>query len=135
MIEVLPPDAKAVEKLLRFYGAEAIDADTDLSAAAAQLDGSIPAVIAEVVKRAKLSQLKMQPKGVKVTKLSAEALLEASTTMSKQLELLYPKEVEAEPTVDFMLRRLVKSVVDGGEDGLDKTKSRVKELHAQVVGE
>lgn len=88
VIEVLPPDAKAVEKLLRLYGKKSIESDTDLSKAAALLDGEIPAVIGEVVKRAKLVQLGLQAPGVPVTKLSEAALVASAQSMSQQLKLL-----------------------------------------------
>lgn len=94
VIEVLPPDAKAVEKLLRLYGGNAIDKATDLSKAASSLDGEIPAVISEVVKRAKLAQLAMQEPGVPVTKLSEQALVTSAESMSKQLKLLKDRTAE-----------------------------------------
>jgi transitional endoplasmic reticulum ATPase len=94
VIEVLPPDAKAVEKLLRLYGGQAIDSDTDLTKAAEKLDGEIPAVISEVVKRAKLAQLSLQPEGVPVTKLSEEALVAAAQSMAQQLKLLKDRSAE-----------------------------------------
>src|SRR3546814_9239016 len=63
VIDVTPPDAQAVEKLLRLYGGDAIAADTNLEEAGRVLAGNIPAVIAEVGKRAKLAQLRLQPAG------------------------------------------------------------------------
>lgn len=94
VIEVLPPDAKAVEKLVRLYGKDAIDSDTDLNEVGAQLAGQIPAVIAEVVKRAKLAQLSSQERGTKVRQLTAKALLTAALSMSSQLALLAKRTEE-----------------------------------------
>ena len=63
IINVLPPDAEAVSRLFHLYGGSTIAADEDLSKAADLLSGTIPAVIAEVVKRAKLVQLGLQAPG------------------------------------------------------------------------
>lgn len=87
VIEVLPPDAQAVEKLLRLYGKKAINPETDLSKAAALLDGEIPAVISEVVTRAKIAQLALQPRGTLVTELSEAALLASAESMAAQSKL------------------------------------------------
>jgi transitional endoplasmic reticulum ATPase len=114
VINVTPPDALAVEKLIRHYGSTAIAADTDLTEAGKELAGNIPAVIAEVVKRAKLSQLRLQAPGEKVNMISSEALTEAAKTMRAQVTLLRERsEAEAKPvTVDDLLR----DIVSGGSD-------------------
>ncbi len=116
IIEVTPPDAEAAERLLRFYGGAAINKDEDLSDAAQFLAGTIPATIAEVVKRAKLSQLSLQPPGTKVTNLTSSALREAAFTMKTQNELLEraSKPAEAPPTLDQALREIVDASVSGG---------------------
>lgn len=119
VIHVTPPDAAAVEKLVRLYGGAAIDADTDLSGVGVALDGTIPAVIAEVVKRAKLSQLRLQPVGSKVEKISAEALTEAAKTMAAQITLLKARS-EAKvvvPTIDGILKGYI---ADGASEAGDR---------------
>jgi transitional endoplasmic reticulum ATPase len=110
VIDVTPPDAKAVEKLLRHYGAESIDQATDLTKAGELLAGHIPAVIAEVVKRAKLAQLRLQQPGEKVKQLSEQALVEAAKTMRMQLNLLKEQSElsDIEPTVDSTMQELVR---------------------------
>lgn len=113
VIEVSPPDAEAVVKLVRVYGGKAIDPKADLTEVGTTLDGHIPAVIAEAVKRAKLSQLKLTPPGEKVSKISAPALLDAAKTMNMQLKLLNrPKEKK----VDTLEQRLYK-VVGAAQNG------------------
>ena len=113
VIEVTPPDAKAVERLLRAYGGDTIAPETDLSRAGTLLNGSIPAVIAEVVKRAKLAQLRMQPIGQLVTSITEDAIVEAAATMSAQLKLLESKlgPKEEEPTLDGLFADLVERIV------------------------
>lgn len=88
VVEVLKPDAKAVEKLLRIYGKGVIATDADLAAAGKLLEGNIPAVIAEVVKRVKLSQLKFQPPGQLIGEVGGEAVVDAAETMKQQIDLL-----------------------------------------------
>lgn len=88
VIEVTPPDAKAVEKLLRYYGDGLIPTTTSLVRVGEKLSGCIPAVISEVVKRAKLAELKRVPVGCQITNLSEESLLESAETMAMQLRLL-----------------------------------------------
>lgn len=114
VIEVLPPDATAVVRLLKHYAGDALDPDADLTSAGEALAGCIPAIIAEVVKRAKLSELKRLPKGEKVRGLSDVAIVEASLTMKGQNELLarlIQLQAGTEPTLEDKLREVV-------EDGL-----------------
>jgi transitional endoplasmic reticulum ATPase len=90
VIEVKPPDASAVERLIRYYAGPALDAETSLVEIGNVLNGRIPAVIRECVERAKLSQIKLskgevQEGGLKIT---VEALLDAANTMGHQLALL-----------------------------------------------
>lgn len=88
VITIPPPDPQAVEKLLRIYGNGSIPKNANLAEVAQELDGAIPAIIAEVVKRAKLSQLALQKPGTKISEVSAAALLEAARTIKAQRELL-----------------------------------------------
>lgn len=114
VIHVTPPDAKAVEKLIRLYAGGAVSKDTDLSAVGAVLDGQIPAIISEVVKRAKLSELALLPPGERVTNLSAPALLDAAHTMQSQMALLEAAmNVEPEPdTLGQAFEKMVQKVVN-----------------------
>jgi transitional endoplasmic reticulum ATPase len=94
VIEVTPPDAEAVEKLLRHYSEKAIEEDTDLTQAGLLLAGEVPAVMAEVVKRAKLAQMALQEVGTLVTKLSEQALIASADSMAAQLKLLKDRSEE-----------------------------------------
>lgn len=127
VIEVTAPDAKAVEKLLRVYGGAAIATTTDLTEAGKALDGAIPAVISEVVKRAKLAQLRLQKPGEKVAQLSEAALLEAAKTMRSQLQLLKSRSEATyeKPALDQALSSLVSDAV---KDATDRIASKVAEI-------
>lgn len=88
IINVLPPDAEAVERLLRLYGRGLIPENTNLKNVSERLAGQIPAVIRECVERAKLAAIKLS--GGTLT-LNQEALEDASDGMNNQLELLNRK--------------------------------------------
>lgn len=107
VIEVPPPDAEAITRLIRAYGKGAIDPDADLSAVGAVLAGNIPAVVAEVVKRAKIAQVALQEPGTYVTMLTADALLDAAHTIMSQVELLNGKKPKTKITLDLVMRNLV----------------------------
>lgn len=114
VIEVTPPDAKAVERLLRLYAGDTLPLSADLTMAGEALKGQIPAVVAEAVKRAKLVMLKKSPKGAKLEGLTEDAIIEASVTLQGQMSLLQ-RLIDADqkeaPTVDSVMTSLVKDVV------------------------
>ena len=109
IINVETPDACTAERLVRHYGGEAINMDEDLTEVGAALAGQIPAVIEEAVKRAKLFQLALLPDGHAVSDISAEALRQASLTMTKQIELLAETEAPSTPSLDKAMGELVES--------------------------
>lgn len=88
VIEITPPDEKAVERLVRLYGGTAIPATEDLTEVGKAMAGQIPAMVAEVVKRAKLYQIGVNAPGEKVQELKSSALLYAAKTMKAQLDLM-----------------------------------------------
>ena len=144
IIEVTPPDKDAAERLLRFYGGNAIDASEDLSAAAERLAGTIPATIAEVVKRAKLYQLGLQKPGTQVKNLTAEALDRAAFTMKTQNELLdkASRPPQERPNLEEAMREVVRAEVTGGKtrvkgglsiDGVGDGQVDAKVVHSASV--
>lgn len=88
IIDVTPPDAEAVERLVRRFAGSQLAPGEDLTAVGAKLAGTIPAVIVEVVRRAKLAQLALQKPGSLVTNLTAKGLLGAAESMTNQIEIL-----------------------------------------------
>lgn len=131
IIDVLPPDAEAVEKLIRLYGKESIAADEDLSEASKVLDGTIPAVIAEVVKRAKLYQLQLQVPGTVVEKITGEAVLNAALTIQQQRKLLdeQSKPKVKEPTFAEVMSQAIAPAIDQAVKGLQKD---INDIHNSV---
>ena len=137
VIEVSPPDAKAVERLLRVYGKGAISASTDLTRVGHALTGSIPAVVAEVVKRAKLGQLAMQDSGTLVRELSEEALLEAAQAMRTQVELLRNATAQKpdgpSDSLESALSRAMRSALNGEGETLHDMSKRVRRIEDAVA--
>lgn len=135
VIDVRAPDAEAVQRLLRVYGGSAIEPDADLSRVGMLLDGCIPAVIAEVVKRAKLTQLRFNLPGERVTSISAAALEEAGETMQGQLDLLAAQSrPKAErPEFETVFINLMQDAVQASVDyQLGKLRSDIREIKDTV---
>lgn len=126
VIDVLPPDGPAVEKLIRNYAGKALDPKTSIVRVGAVLAGRIPAVIAEVVKRAKLAQLSLQPEGGLVTNLTEEALVIAANTMTVQLDLLEEKREPVTPALDRAFTSIVEAAVH-------RTAKQVDELRDHLL--
>lgn len=133
IIDVTAPDAKAVEKLVRLYGRETIAADADLTLVGEALAGTIPAVIAEVVKRAKLHQLQYQEPGTMIEEISSQALLDSALTIQAQRKLLeeQSKPKVKEPTFNEVIAAAVAPAI---AEGVKRIAGDVSELHERIVG-
>lgn len=108
VIEMLRPDAEAVERLIRMYGGHLIKPDEDLSRPARMLAGQIPSLIADVVQESKLyasAEALAEGRGDDWT-LTGEALANAATQKENQIRLLEPKaedyRSEREKAADIM---------------------------------
>lgn len=132
IIDVTAPDAKAVEKLVRLYGKDTIAADADLTLVGEALAGTIPAVIAEVVKRAKLHQLQYQEPGTLIEQISSQALLDSALTIQAQRKLLeeQSKPKVKEPTFNEVIAAAVAPAI---AEGVKRIASDVSELHERIV--
>lgn len=130
VIKVEPPDAKAVGKLIRNYAGGTIGPDVNLDIVGHKLQGNIPAVIAEVVKRAKLSQLGLQAPGTYVTDLTEEALVDAAYSMESQIKLLNDmiEKGKEKPPAELAeaLQGVVKKAMNGHFEDFGTTQKRIK---------
>lgn len=135
VIDVTPPDGPAIQKLLRLYGGEAIAPDTDLTEAGEALAGNIPAVVAEVIKRAKLAQLRLQPVGEKVALLSEQAIVEAARTMQAQVRLLKEQSEPKTPaiTLDAVISNVMTVALEGPMQEIAALRKQVNEIHNETV--
>jgi transitional endoplasmic reticulum ATPase len=129
VIDVTPPDAQAVEKLLRLYAGAAIEPTTDLSEAGRILQGNIPAVIAEVIKRAKLSQVGINEPGQKVLNLSQQAVVEAAATLQSQIDLLARRSAAVPPktTISDLVLEAAEQAVTKQTEPLSQRVNRIAE--------
>jgi transitional endoplasmic reticulum ATPase len=96
VIPVRPPDARACERVVRLYGRNLIAASEDLTEVGQLLAGSIPAVIREVVERAKLySAARTASAGAtRQILLTAEDLKFAAAGMVAHMQLLAADDQE-----------------------------------------
>ncbi|HXV26998.1 MAG TPA: ATP-binding protein [Candidatus Paceibacterota bacterium] len=78
LIFVEPADAEAAERLVRLYAAERLEDNADLTAVGTTLDGEIPAVIEEVVSRARRRAIRRSGgnAGVAITAADLKAVAE-----------------------------------------------------------
>jgi transitional endoplasmic reticulum ATPase len=92
IIEVTAPNAKSAAQLMLTYGRGLIDEEADLTEAARLMDGVIPAVIQEVVERAKLAAIARGIKAFEPGVVTPEDLVRSARGMTNQQRLLAEKE-------------------------------------------
>jgi transitional endoplasmic reticulum ATPase len=96
LIHIEPPDAETSIKIVYAYAQSLIEPNTDLSTLGQALAGKIPALIREVVERAKLSMLTEGRKS-----LTYDDLDIANTLLNKHQELLEAEPKELSPAETF----------------------------------
>lgn len=105
LIHVTKPDAEAAEKLVRYYAGDLLGSTVPLTALGKLIadEGYIPAIIAEIVNRAKLGMIFREE-----TQLVEDDLLTAAELMRAHSKLLEPddKEPSPEEQVGLALKRL-----------------------------
>lgn len=104
VISVDPPDARAVERLIRQYARGLVDDAEDLTGVGRLLQGNIPATIREVVERSKLAAVH-RSQG-KSSTIQAEDLEVAAKGMLKHLNLLRSKSEERNEELEVRITRL-----------------------------
>lgn len=129
IINVHTPDAEAAIKLVQSYGRGFLDNNINLTYAGERLNGVAPAVIREVVERAKLIVLNS---GLR-TQITTEDLKEAISSMQFQLDLMRSKEApplakSANEALGEALQASVKESITS--NGL---YSRVDDLHRKII--
>lgn len=92
IIEVTPPDAEAVERLCRLYGRGLIPETEDLREVGMAFSGQIPAVVREMVERAKLHAIRLGHLVDGKPIVTQEALLGSAEEMTLQRHLLTTRE-------------------------------------------
>lgn len=92
LVEVLPPDAKTVERLVNLYARDLMEEGADLKSIGHALEGNIPAFIRETVERAKLAAIHRIGSGDIKGKVRQEDLLAAADAMKNHAAMLKPRE-------------------------------------------
>lgn len=126
VISIRAPSPETVQRLIRYYAGELLDAAEDLTQSGLELKDQIPASIRECVERAKLGMI-----GRGDRHLLDRDIVIAGQTMKNHLALLNAKR--AEPTAADNLATSLRSVV-GISNGTDialelaTTKRRVEDI-------
>jgi ATPases of the AAA+ class len=98
VIKVEPPDAEAVGLLIRLYGRGLVSDSADLRKVGKLLAGQIPAVVREVVERAKLAAIRLGTFNAHgKLMITDDALVDSANTMRMQIELL-TRDPQRDPT-------------------------------------
>lgn len=137
VISVLPPDAKAAEKLVRIYARDLVAVSEDLTTVGTELDGQIPAVIREVVEKSKLAALAHLTEADDLH-LTAKDLVVAAKGMKRHLELMAPpteKVATKEEAFGLAAKELLGMNGHGKmiEDGLKLSASVYKKTVASAL--
>lgn len=135
VISILPPDAEAVTRLMRHYARGLLDhaSDTDLQASADLLQGQIPAIVTEVVKRAKMEAVfRVGQSGQNSDKVTLEGsdILRAAQGMLAHIELL--KEPAADNRSD--VEKAAATLVAGLRPQVSEPQQRTVQTVPVVTG-
>lgn len=140
VLHIAPPDAEAVQKLIRIYGRDRIKSETVLIKSGEALAGQIPAVIREAVERSKLYAISQRPGAD--WHLTDEDIEAATKGMARHLALLKGKEPDTKSAGDKLADALViilgEQLVNGHDTAFSKMLKKLakenNELHKHVVG-
>lgn len=123
VVSVRPPDAEAAQRLVRQYGRGLVSEDEDLTVAGEKLDGKIPAVIREVVERAKLAAIDRTEPGQPL-KVSGRDLVIAADSMLAHLDLLAPKPEDTRSDIEKGADILGTKMLEGLSGSSSKTEKK-----------
>jgi len=104
IISLRPPEGDTVARLIEFYAGDALEKDTDLSKPIEMLSGTIPANIAEVVKKSKLAMLFNGH-----DKITGDDIAMSAQSMKNHLELL-ERASEGRKQIDPLSEALAKAI-------------------------
>jgi transitional endoplasmic reticulum ATPase len=130
IIHVTPPDASAVDRLIRLYGRGCVSEKLDFSEVASTLAGCTPAVVRETVEKAKLFAVMRQPEATRLS-VTASDLEEAARLMKHHLSYMAPKS-EATPTVEHKLGSAMVDIIHTGLVG-NGLAGKVNDIYKAVT--
>lgn len=97
LVEVLPPDAHAAQRLVKLYARDLLHGDVSLENLGKTLQGRIPAYIREVVERGKIAAIGRTNGGDIKGLVVEEDLLAAAHAMETHAKMLEPKKSDGKP--------------------------------------
>lgn len=106
ILNIQPPDAEACERLVRKYANGLLSKDVPLSEVGSVLAGYTPAIIREVVERAKLFTISRVGT---LSSLTEKDILLAAASMKQQQSLLTPAPKDPKTWGDLMLEDIQKT--------------------------
>ena len=101
VMELLPPDEEAAKRLIGYYAGTRLAKDADLTEVGKLLNGRTPAVIREVVERAKIGTIDRTGSPVIEGSVNGEDLVVAAQSMDRHMQLMDEKKVEPLPIEKF----------------------------------
>lgn len=104
LVEVLPPDAKAAERLVTLYSRGLLAKDANLTRIGKSLEGRIPAFIREVTERAKIAAISRLDGADIAGKVLEEDLISAANAMENHAALLEPKDKQVAGGPEMFVR-------------------------------
>lgn len=120
VISIRPPDAQAVERLMRLYARGRIDAKENLTEPSKVMEGQIPAVIREAVERSKLSAIRHgRTTATGELAITSKDLLTSSKTLVDHIELLKKKDMKAFTTEEVLGRSLTELLLNHVDERRD----------------
>ena len=127
VITIQAPDARAAERMVRFYARGLIPANEDLAPVGKLLSGKIPAVIREVVERSKLAAISHTADDAPFT-LSVSDLIRAATGMLREIAAM-PKFQEDNRTDFEKLGTIIGAQV---RVGMDRVRNGSNDSHSRA---
>jgi transitional endoplasmic reticulum ATPase len=132
ILNIVAPDAEAVQRLIKLYARGRLDETSDLVEAGELLAGFTPAVVREVVERAKLASITRTGKAD--SWLIGEDIAVSARTMVQQQNLLKKPE---EPKPDWstqMAKEIAGVAVEKLKaNGLGTMEERIGQIHGAVT--
>jgi len=132
VINVNPPDTIAAEKLMRLYARGLIKGSEDLTEAANELAGTIPAFIREAVERSKLYAISHLGNG-ETLQLTGKDLAIAAKGMKAHLALMEPPKPRELSTMEQFGKTFGEHVAKAIDNKLpEKLMSQIEEIRDRV---
>jgi hypothetical protein len=131
VISVQNPDASAALRLAQVYGGPLLDPNADYAPAGEAMAGQSPAVIREIVERAKLYAMD-EITGSDTFFLSPAALVDSNATMVRQLALLEPKAEKPQDAGAAFIQAVADATLEMVENGRRQPDATLGGVNSKV---